>query len=81
MRWTQTLLITLFLSGIALSQTPAQSGIYKSDVDQKADPCTDFFEYANGACSARNDQLLGFAKSKRMASLTGRLHYLPLPSV
>ena len=54
MRWTQTLLITLFLSGIALSQTPAQSGIYKSDVDQKADPCTDFFEYANGAWRAEN---------------------------
>src|SRR5512133_1123161 len=54
MRWTKTLLLALLLSGIAFSQTPAQSGIYKSDVDQKADPCTDFFQYSNGAWRAAN---------------------------
>lgn len=29
-------------------------GVYVEDIDKKADPCTDFFEYANGAWRAKN---------------------------
>jgi putative endopeptidase len=31
-----------------------QQGILVGDIDQKADPCTDFYEYANGAWRASN---------------------------
>ncbi len=35
------------------SQTPQRS-VVVADMDRKADPCTDFFEYANGAWRAAN---------------------------
>src|SRR5258708_29972306 len=35
-------------------QTPAQHGIQLGDIDRTADPCTDFFQYANGAWRAQN---------------------------
>src|SRR6478609_4035478 len=31
-----------------------QQGVYVSDLDRKADPCTDFFQYSNGSWRAQN---------------------------
>ncbi len=50
------------LAGIILSTVlsctslfaQSQQGIQVSDIDKKADPCTDFFEYSNGAWRANN---------------------------
>jgi len=36
------------------SPAPVQRGIEVSDIDPKQDPCTDFFEYSNGAWRAAN---------------------------
>jgi endothelin-converting enzyme/putative endopeptidase len=32
----------------------AQTGVFVGDIDRNADPCTDFFEFANGAWRAQN---------------------------
>ncbi len=32
----------------------AQTGVFVGDIDRDADPCTDFFEFANGAWRAQN---------------------------
>ena len=45
--------LSILLSCVsALGQN--QIGIQVSDIDKKADPCTDFFEYSNGAWRAAN---------------------------
>src|SRR5580698_10147709 len=44
--------LTLLCATIAIGQT--QAGIEVSDLDRKADPCTDFYEYSNGAWRASN---------------------------
>jgi putative endopeptidase len=36
------------------SQTTALKGIETADLDRKADPCTDFYEFANGAWRAQH---------------------------
>jgi putative endopeptidase len=38
----------------AFAQTGPQHGIQLGDLDRKADPCTDFAQYANGAWHAQN---------------------------
>src|SRR6266545_445776 len=38
----------------AAAARPAQSGVFVADIDRSADPCNDFFEFANGAWRARN---------------------------
>jgi len=38
----------------ALASAPAQKGIEAGDVNRSVDPCTDFFEYANGTWRAQN---------------------------
>jgi len=52
MRRFCVLLLTLLCSAAAFGQK--QVGIETSDLDRKADPCTDFFEYSNGAWRTNN---------------------------
>jgi endothelin-converting enzyme/putative endopeptidase len=53
MRFLAAVLLVVLCSLAALGQTP-QKGIEVSDLDRKVDPCTDFFEYSNGAWRAAN---------------------------
>jgi len=55
MRTATSLLVgAILLLGTASGADTAQKGIELSDMDRKADPCTDFFEFANGAWRAAN---------------------------
>lgn len=51
--------LKLFLTLLActtplLAQNVAQHGIQTADLDRKADPCTDFYQFANGSWRAAN---------------------------
>ena len=51
--------LKLFLTLLActtpfLAQNVAQHGIQTADLDRKADPCTDFYQFANGSWRASN---------------------------
>jgi putative endopeptidase len=52
MRTMKALLLTLLLSPLAFAQTGPLHGIDVTDLDRKVDPCTDFFEFANGTWRA-----------------------------
>ncbi len=58
MRAVKALLFTLLLSSLpaplAFSQTNSSHGIDVADLDRKADPCNDFYEFANGTWRAKN---------------------------
>ena len=45
---------TLLLSATLFSQTSALHGIDPADLDRKAAPCDDFYEFANGTWRANN---------------------------
>ncbi len=51
-------LLTIFCSAIclpfAVAESPALHGIDLTDLDRKADPCNDFYEFANGTWRAKN---------------------------
>ena len=53
MRSLGMVLALLLFSCVLLAQTP-QKGVQSADIDRKADPCNDFFQYANGAWRAAN---------------------------
>src|ERR1043165_6579924 len=50
----RTTLALALLSTSLLAQSPTLHGIATADLDRKAEPCTDFFEFANGAWRAAN---------------------------
>jgi putative endopeptidase len=54
MRIATPLLGVFFLVATASGADTAQKGIELSDMDRKADPCTDFYAFANGAWRAAN---------------------------
>ncbi|HEY0786406.1 MAG TPA: M13 family metallopeptidase [Acidobacteriaceae bacterium] len=50
-------LATASLAALLLASSlpsSAQSGIFLADIDRKADPCSDFYAYSNGAWRAQN---------------------------
>ena len=53
--WLSALLVSSFLlSSTLLFSQSSLHGIDLTDLDRKADPCTDFFEFANGTWRANN---------------------------
>src|ERR1700682_1588199 len=54
MRLFKMVFLLAACSAVVLGQTSAQHGIQPGDIDRTADPCTDFFQYANGAWRAQN---------------------------
>jgi endothelin-converting enzyme/putative endopeptidase len=54
MRIATALLCVFFLLATASGQGAGQSGIEVSDIDRGADPCADFYAYANGSWRAAN---------------------------
>ena len=52
-----TLVALPLATALTVAQTPppaSESGLQLSAMDRSADPCTDFFQFANGAWRARN---------------------------
>src|SRR5437899_472979 len=54
MRLLKLSLVLLVGSVSLFAQSTAPRGVQPGDIDQKADPCTDFFQYANGKWRAEN---------------------------
>src|SRR5512132_3377384 len=54
MRIATALLAVFFLLAATPGNVADPKGIELSDLDRKADPCTDFYEFANGAWRAAN---------------------------
>ncbi len=53
MRLTKLFLLLIF-TAVCFAQSSSERGVYVSDMDKSADPCNDFFDYANGAWRAAN---------------------------
>src|SRR5260370_30305101 len=54
MKFRESLLIAVAFTASLSAQGSPQSSIQVGDLDRKADPCTDFFQYANGTWRANN---------------------------
>ena len=54
MRLFKTVFLLAACCAVVSGQTPAQHGIQPGDIDRSADPCNDFFQYANGTWRAQN---------------------------
>ena len=54
MKFLQAVLVAAILCAAALAQEAPQHGVQTGDIDRKADPCTNFYDFANGAWRAAN---------------------------
>jgi putative endopeptidase len=54
MRFLRLTLLLIASCASMLAQTSGQKGVETGDIDRNADPCTDFFQYANGKWRADN---------------------------
>ena len=54
MRLLRGCVLFLAASGAAFCQATAGKGVEAADVNRSADPCTDFYDFANGAWRAKN---------------------------
>ena len=54
MRLLATALLLAFSADALAADTTAVRGIETGDLDRRVDPCTDFFEFANGAWRVTN---------------------------
>ena len=54
MRLIDATLLALAPLGLAQAAEAPLHGVYAEDIDRSADPCTDFFAFANGAWRAQN---------------------------
>jgi len=54
MRLLKIVLVFALLPSAVFAQTSALRGIDVTDLDRKADPCTDFYQFANGTWRANN---------------------------
>jgi putative endopeptidase len=69
MRWLRFVLMVAMFPAALLAQTSSPHGIDLTDLDRKADPCTDFYQFANGTWRANNPIPASMTRwSKRWAS-------------
>jgi predicted metalloendopeptidase len=49
-----TFMLLIAPAGAMAADLPAARGVYTADLDRSANPCTDFYEFANGSWRANN---------------------------
>ena len=54
MRIARVAILMLLCSPLLLAQSAGQHGVDITDIDRTADPCNDFFQFANGTWRANN---------------------------
>lgn len=54
MKWSSAVGILVLFAGSACGADGGSQGVQVGDIDRKAEPCNDFFAYANGAWRAQN---------------------------
>lgn len=54
MKWSSAIGVLVLFAGSACAADGGQQGVQVGDIDRKAEPCNDFFQYANGTWRAQN---------------------------